>query len=81
MAGEDSVTSEISDDDGEEYNDILLPPTETQVAESNQNSDALDAGVEGNSVRVLRLSVDSNLFQINQTQQVKPCQLNQSLRN
>ena len=56
MAANDSDISELIDDDDENYIVVLMPPTETQFVES----DASDAGVEGDSAhmprRVLRQS-------------------------
>ena len=33
---------------------MMMPPTETQFAESDQDSDALDAGAEGDSTHLPR---------------------------
>ena len=44
LEDDDSDFSELSEDDGEDFNVILMTPTETQFAESDQDSDASDEG-------------------------------------
>ena len=54
LAAGDWDINELSGSDDEVYNVVLMPPTDTQFAESDQDSDASDAGAEGGSAHLPR---------------------------